>query len=452
MRMKTRQSIQYLFKRYLVISSLALTFFTFALYQFYRYRVDRVDQISAINGVADSLTDTLKASLEDGDLWEVRKISNAILATRLVKQIQITRLGDPEPEVIAPFVPNELVAAYSYRYVSRKIQSGDFSRAWLLQLGYRRVPYIFLKLNRQGLELALLYSLSVLLFLFFYGGYFGKTVAQDLKILNDQAARINFENELGDNFKAVVTAEVMNALTQLKDVSKNLVESHKKAQEAENAAAAVRVAAQVSHDIRSPLSVLNHILSDLKDLPHEKYDLVSSAIRRIHDIANDLLKKSGKKEFFKASQKPEKAAVLKIARQIYEEKRAENNERPRVRLNLSLVDNEIPEAVFSESELSRILSNLVNNAIESLNAEGGDVTIGVRYSSNSIQIIIIDTGRGMSPEFLEKIGSPGLSNKAGGNGFGLYFAIETLSKYGGKMDVKSKLGEGTSITLRLVPA
>ena len=450
--MKRQRSIQYLFKRYLLISSLAVTFFTFALYQFYRYRVDRADQISAINGVADSLTDTLKASLEDGDLWEVRKISNAILATQLVRQIQITRLGDSEPEVIAPFVPNELTVAYSYKYVSRKIESSDFSKVWLLRLGYRRTPYIFLKLNKQSLTLVILYSLSVLLFLFFYGGYFGKTVSRDLKILNNQAARINFENELDDSSEFVVTVEVSNTLAQLKDVSKNLVESHKKAQEAENVEVAVRVAAQVSHDIRSPLSVLNLLLSDLKGLPKERYNLVRSAIQRIHDIANDLLKKSAKKEFFQTGQKSERASALKIARQIYEEKRVESVKRPNVRLNLSLVDKEIPDAAFSESQLSRILSNLVNNAIESLNPEGGVVTIGVRQSSNSIQVIIIDTGRGMSPEFLEKIGNPGLSDKIDGNGFGLYFAINTLSKYGGRMDIKSKPGEGTSVTLHLVPA
>ena len=95
--------------------------------------------------------------------------------------------------------------------------------------------------------------------------------------------------------------------------------------------------------------------------------------------------------------------------------------------------------------------NLVTNAIQAM-SPGGLLTVKTKYKENDKYIIIeiSDTGKGIEPEFLPNIFDPFFSTKGTeGTGLGLSIVYGIIEKHHGKIDVKSKVGVGTTFTIEL---
>jgi putative PEP-CTERM system histidine kinase len=119
---------------------------------------------------------------------------------------------------------------------------------------------------------------------------------------------------------------------------------------------------------------------------------------------------------------------------------------PRVRLTLDL---QPVTAVGDVEALERVFQNLVRNALEALDG-GGDLTLRCAMHGDSIVCDIADTGCGMSREFLRHSAFvPFRTTKKGGWGIGLYHAREIVRAHGGRIDVQSEEGRGTTFTVTL---
>jgi hypothetical protein len=121
--------------------------------------------------------------------------------------------------------------------------------------------------------------------------------------------------------------------------------------------------------------------------------------------------------------------------------------------------------VFGLSDLQRILSNLINNAVEAITHEGL-ITISLKTEKSQparqtasdtspreadyLILSIEDNGKGIPESVLDKLGQVGVSyDKTTGTGLGLPHAIETMKKYHGDLQIASGLGKGTKIMLSL---
>lgn len=119
---------------------------------------------------------------------------------------------------------------------------------------------------------------------------------------------------------------------------------------------------------------------------------------------------------------------------------------------------EIPEdlSVFADQDMVfTILRNLVSNAIK-FTADGGSITIQAEKSADKIEIGVIDSGVGMTPEQIEKLFSIGEHNKStpgtrdeAGRGLGLILCQELVEKTNGEIRVSSILGEGSTFSISL---
>jgi CheY-like chemotaxis protein len=102
--------------------------------------------------------------------------------------------------------------------------------------------------------------------------------------------------------------------------------------------------------------------------------------------------------------------------------------------------------------MSQVISNLVINAQQAM-PDGGTISIEAGNSELSgvrqIRIIIKDNGIGIAPQHLERIFDPYFSTKQKGSGLGLASAYSIISKHKGKIQVESKLNEGTLFTIYL---
>ncbi len=225
------------------------------------------------------------------------------------------------------------------------------------------------------------------------------------------------------------------------------------------------VAAQVSHDIRSPISAINVVIKSLKDIPSEQRSIIVNASNRINDIANNLLqsvKTSGgvgedinNTNLASSDNRGgtvEVVSLLDLISEVVLEKSAQYSSRENIKIISEKEMRENIKVRIDKSDLSRIISNLVNNAVEAM-PNGGQVAIAIRYSKDTVFLTVSDSGEGIPAHVLERVGQRGFSfGKSGqgqGNGLGLSHAIEVLNRYGGKFDIKSQIGVGTIVTISL---
>ena len=117
--------------------------------------------------------------------------------------------------------------------------------------------------------------------------------------------------------------------------------------------------------------------------------------------------------------------------------------------------SEIPPALFSLDSLKQVFLNIILNAIQAM-PNGGRLTISTRLSpeSGDIEVAFSDTGHGIPEEALPHVFSPFYTTKPAGEGTGLgmYISHTIIRREGGDISVESKLGHGTTFTVRLPAA
>lgn len=119
-------------------------------------------------------------------------------------------------------------------------------------------------------------------------------------------------------------------------------------------------------------------------------------------------------------------------------------------------------ALADKDQISQVFQNMVNNAVQAMQNQGGCITISCKnVSENSreipeniparqyIKIVISDTGPGMEKAVCEKVFDPYFTTKQQGNGLGLAICHSIVSKHNGFISVDSKRGEGTRFTIYL---
>ena len=110
---------------------------------------------------------------------------------------------------------------------------------------------------------------------------------------------------------------------------------------------------------------------------------------------------------------------------------------------------DLPRILADHEQLSIVLRNLLINASEATNKKG-DVTIETRSEKNWIYLSVSDNGCGMSEEFIiAKLFKPLRSTKATGWGIGLFQCQQIIQAHGGKIEVKSREGKGSTFTVVL---
>jgi FixJ family two-component response regulator len=97
-----------------------------------------------------------------------------------------------------------------------------------------------------------------------------------------------------------------------------------------------------------------------------------------------------------------------------------------------------------------MISNLINNAVESLSTEPGIITLKMSATEDWCDVIVADNGKGMSSSLIEKImnNMAVTEGKLDGNGIGLAQVRETLTRNKGTLSIRSKRGNGTEMHLK----
>jgi len=216
-----------------------------------------------------------------------------------------------------------------------------------------------------------------------------------------------------------------------------------------------RLAAGVAHEINNPLAIINENAGLLKDLvsmssePPEGRRLVAIAdavlksVDRCSTITHRLLG-------FAKRMDPvvERIALGSLIEEVlsFQGKEAEYRN---IAVNLS-VPKDLPTIESDRGQLQQVFLNILSNALAAVD-DGGRIDISLALADdNTVAVTISDNGAGIPKEHLAHIFEPFFSTKGEyGTGLGLSITFGIVEKLGGRIDVRSKVGEGTSFTVRL---
>jgi PAS domain S-box-containing protein len=211
---------------------------------------------------------------------------------------------------------------------------------------------------------------------------------------------------------------------------------------------------QAVHDIRSPLASLLIASNYTKNIPEDFSALIIGASRRINDIANNLLEKYKTMEDSGSSTPiatKHHFQVLLALFEIVSEKKYEFHDLP-VEFKISHSWGGYSAFVYAEEpSFKRLISNLINNAVEASDKKPGVVAVHLECNDNSVKIRIQDNGKGMPSHVVDKIKSDKsvTEGKIAGHGIGFTQVREALQRNEGVFDIQSKAKEGTTILLAL---
>jgi signal transduction histidine kinase len=215
-----------------------------------------------------------------------------------------------------------------------------------------------------------------------------------------------------------------------------------------------QLASHTAHDMRDPLSWIDKLTASLPEIPEEKRIMIKSAVLQLKDIANGLLSHSKVWGRDKGSPKARGQLTVELISslvgRVVSEKRIQFKSRPGVQIEAPIDANAYGLFAKVESpELKRVLSNLINNAVEALDMRGL-VTITVSSRDESVILRVVDTGKGIPEDVLPQLGVKGATfGKKRGTGLGLFYSKTVVESWGGQLHITSQVGKGTSVEIIL---
>jgi signal transduction histidine kinase len=217
--------------------------------------------------------------------------------------------------------------------------------------------------------------------------------------------------------------------------------------ERERMASLGQMAANVSHNLRNPLSSMKTVLQVQLENPELPVDARRDSTLVVNEIDRMSAKLSQLLRYAKPSVTGERVAAVALANQTAVLFR-NDAERRNVRVEFERPTEEI-FALASEEALSEILSNLIVNAIEA-QPTGGRVKVAVARRDGRLEIVVEDGGPGISQELRVKIFQPYFTTKPTGTGLGLSIVARRVEEIGGTISCESPVRNGKGTRFRLM--
>jgi two-component system sensor histidine kinase PilS (NtrC family) len=244
--------------------------------------------------------------------------------------------------------------------------------------------------------------------------------------------------EAGETTGMVITFQDLTQVRSLEETSRRQ----------DRLAAIGRMAASIAHEIRNPLAAMRGSIQMLRSEMNsdpaqtELMEIILRESDRLNRIITDFLSYARPRSLIQA-----RVDVGDLLHQTF----ALLRHSPEIGANQGIVE-ELPEdALFAEADegqLKQVFWNLARNALQAM-PQGGTLRATLEENSHQrLRITFTDSGRGMSPEQVEHLFEP-FSSTTGGTGLGLSIVYQIIRDHGGTINVRSRVGQGTTITVEL---
>ena len=206
-----------------------------------------------------------------------------------------------------------------------------------------------------------------------------------------------------------------------------------------------RMTAFVVHDLKNLVAQLSLMLRNAerhKDNPEFQADMLET-------VAHVETKMRGLMIQLQEKRSIDPPRMVNLARRLENIHRIKQEQHPKMRLDMSPGCDMLMVQAHPE-RLERVIGHIIQNAIEAT-SDNGMVRVALEASgSERVRIMVIDTGCGMSEDFIrERLSRPFQTTKSSGMGIGVYETRQYIRELGGEVSYESKEGVGTRVTIEL---
>jgi len=367
-----------------------------------------------------------------------------ITPEKLPKEILETLQNSVEKRHIVQTTENGNIIQSSYSYIT----DSQFKPLAILGLPYiQDNQFITRELEEFLKRLAVVYSI-VLLIAVVLAYFLSKYITKSLKYISEKIYQTRLDKQ-NTRIEIEDTSHEISALVKsYNSMIDELQESAVKLATSEREQAWREMAKQVAHEIKNPLTPMRLTIQSFQrkfnpedeDI-HLKIDEYSKTLIQQIDTMSAIAEAFS--NFAKMpAQKNETlniVEVIRLALDIFNEEY----------INFTTEKEEII-ANFDRTQLIRVVTNLVKNAIQaSATNEKPDIKVTVNDHDNSVKIIVSDNGIGIKPENKAKIFEPKFTTKTSGMGLGLGMVKNIVETYNGSITFTSEEHKGTIFTITL---
>ena len=228
--------------------------------------------------------------------------------------------------------------------------------------------------------------------------------------------------------------------------------------EKDRLAALGEMAAGLAHEIRNPLGSIKasaQYLAETAEQPEERgefLDIIVDEVDRLNRVVGSFL------DYARPPHTDPEPIYVNSAVQLTLQFLRPECDASEVDLHVAM-DPDLPKVRIDIEHLRQVLINLVQNAVQAMTS-GGDLYVETRTQDRFrigggarrwVQITVRDTGPGIAPGLLANLFVPFVTTKQQGTGLGLAISQRIVSETGGRIDVRSRQGVGTTFVV-LLPA
>ena len=421
-----------------------------------QYLTSRINMISSIlqrsyNDPSASFSAEVRSIVES---WsEKDKMELMVVDSR--GRIGLTSSGFvPEESLDSMEDFNQALSSGTSGYYTGKISSGENIMAVCLMLpdndlGYSAVRLVssMEKIDRSISVIALIFIVicfAILILMFASGLYFIKSIVIPVRQIGSTARRY----AVGD-FSVRITKKNEDEIGELCDIVNHMASELELSEQMKN-----DFISSVSHELRTPLTAIKGWAETVGSMPDDEETIakgmrvITSESERLSRMVEDLLDfsrmQNGKFSLNKNTM--DILAELGDAVLIYTEKARKEG--------IDVIYDEpdmLPFVYGDRNRLRQVFVNIIDNAIKYSN-KGGVVSVQATMSdARHIEVDVSDTGCGISPQDLPKVKTKfyKANHTRRGSGIGLAVADEIVTLHGGKLEIFSEQGVGTTVTITL---
>lgn len=254
-----------------------------------------------------------------------------------------------------------------------------------------------------------------------------------------------------DRPSEIIEKELPTLLTWWEDKKSQVEAAHQNAVRNQSKILLGEVTSRVAHDIIGSvrnIEILHRRTTGLNKVQSEHFDI---SVNKIKNIVADISKltRNANQELADAKRLNIPTDIAEALYRIVQLKRIQYSGRAEI-IFKPYFDNDILLCELCPLEFERSISNLINNAVEAASDNRSVVTIELKSQLNQIEILVIDNGKGISEEILNKVGHKGFTvDKENGTGIGIFYAREFFVNLGGSLNIESVLNKGTTVCMSI---
>ncbi|THD60899.1 MAG: PAS domain-containing protein [Bradyrhizobium sp.] len=290
------------------------------------------------------------------------------------------------------------------------------------------------------------------------GGYV--SVGTDITRIKEHEQKL-VDNDLRLRASVIDLKRSQTALEQqaleLADLAEKYSEEKNRAEEANQTKS--KFLANMSHELRTPLNAIigfseimeNGMFGTLGSEKYQEYchDILTSG-HYLLEVINDILDMSK----IEAGRMKLDMEPLDLSTTLAESLRVVSGRADNKKLTLEAdIESTVP-VIADRRAIKQIIINLLSNAVK-FTPDGGRITVRCRRRQNAVVLMIVDSGIGIAPQSLRRLGKPfeqvesQLTKTYHGSGLGLAIAKSLTNLHGGSMRLRSQLGAGTVVCVSL---